>query len=89
LDSSAIIEIEVYKALFPEEVHPTGEVVRGFGVDPEQHPGILSIARVIKVLEDKKNVWLACEVGADTLASQLTVVKGEFFQGERIYNVAH
>jgi serine/threonine protein kinase len=34
-------------------------------------------------------LWLVYEVGSQSLSSILFNVKGEFYKGERIYNVAH
>lgn len=40
-------------------------------------------------MEDKHDFWLVYEVGSKCLGRQLAEVKGEFYKGERIYNVAH
>jgi serine/threonine protein kinase len=48
-----------------------------------------SISRLIDLVEDRNDVWLVYEVGSLPLGKYLTEVKGEFFRGERIYNVAH
>ena len=62
---------------------------RIYGVDPNKMPGVKSIAMLVDVIEDNKDLWLVYEVGSKCLAKQLTEVKGEFHKGERIYRVAH
>ena len=95
LDDSARIEIEVANVLFPMELRDNrsgdedDDYRRIYGVDPAKMPGIRSIAMLVDVVEDNKDLWLIYEVGAKCLAKQLTEVKGEFYKGERIYRVAH
>jgi len=48
-----------------------------------------SIARLIDQLEDRNDFWLVYEVGSHCLSKHLCDVRGEFFRGERIYNVSH
>jgi len=62
---------------------------RGYAVDKTEHPGIMSIARLIDQIEDSKDVWLVYEVGGIPLGKSLCDVKGEFYKGERIYKVQH
>jgi dual specificity tyrosine-phosphorylation-regulated kinase 2/3/4 len=40
-------------------------------------------------VDESKDSWLVYEVGKQALGSLLFDVKGEFFRGERIYNVIH
>jgi len=40
-------------------------------------------------VEDKNDFWLVYEVGSSALGKYLADVKGEFYRGERIYNVSH
>jgi serine/threonine protein kinase len=62
---------------------------RSYALDPEENPGIKSIARLIDQAEDRNDFWLIYEVGAGCLGKHLCEVKGEFYKGERIYNVSH
>jgi hypothetical protein len=41
------------------------------------------------VIEEAKDTWIAYEVGNQPLGKLLFEVKGEFYKGERIYNVTH
>ena len=61
----------------------------GYSIDPAQFPGILKIAKLHAVLDEPKDIWLSYEVGGHSLSSLLFDVKGEFYKGERIYNVSH
>jgi predicted restriction endonuclease len=47
------------------------------------------IARLLTTVEDSKDAWLVYEVGSSPLSKYLFDVKGEFYRGERIYNVMH
>lgn len=95
LDSSAKIEIETLSTLFPMELkdgcdgNKDSDYERGYGIDPDEFPGIRSIARLIDQIEEKNDFWLVYEVGAKSFGKLLTEVKGEFYKGERIYNVQH
>ena len=55
--------------------------------ESEGFPGLANIAALLNVVEDNKDIWLVYEVGASALGSLLFNVKGEFYKGERIYNV--
>lgn len=95
MDNSAKIEIEIGNTLFPLEVKDGCEgdndedFERGYAVEPSEYPGIKSIAKLIDQIEDKHDLWLVYEVGSHCLSKYLADVKGEFYKGERIYNVAH
>jgi len=95
IDKSAVIEIETCNLLFPLQVKDgcegdnDDEFERTYAIDPEDHPGIKSIARLIDQVEDRHDFWLVYEVGASPLGKHLSEVKGEFYRGERIYNVSH
>jgi serine/threonine protein kinase len=95
VDCSAKIEVELGSILFPLQVRadqenlPLQQLERGYAVDPEELPGIKNISRLIDLVEDRQDVWLVYEVGAQPLGKCLAEVKGEFFRGERIYNVSH
>ena len=65
------------------------EFERTYAIDPALHPGMKSIARLIDQIEDKQDLWLVYEVGSHSLSRHLADVKGEFYKGERIYNVSH
>ena len=65
------------------------EFERNYAIDPSIHPGMKSIARLISHVEDKNDFWLVYEVGSSCLSKYLCEVKGEFYKGERIYNVSH
>jgi serine/threonine protein kinase len=60
-----------------------------YALDPLKNPGIKSIARLLNQVDEVKDFWLVYEVGSEPLGKHLTEVKGEFYKGERIYNVAH
>ena len=60
-----------------------------YALDPTKNPGIKSIARLLNQVDEAKDFWLVYEVGSEPLGKHLTEVKGEFYKGERIYNVAH
>lgn len=80
MDASAKVEIKVGQQLFKS----------GKGkLDPRQFPGIESIAKLFDTIEEPKDVWLVYEVGASPLSKHMFDVKGEFYRGERIYNVNH
>lgn len=53
------------------------------------HPGLRHISKLLQIIDDAKDIWLAYEVGAQPLGKHLFDVKGEFFHGERIYSVIH
>jgi len=95
LDNSAIVEIETGNILFPLEVKDgcegdtSDEFERNYALDPAEFPGMRSISKLIDTIEDRHDLWLVYEVGSACLGSLLHTVKGEFYKGERIYNVAH
>lgn len=74
-DNSALIEQQMAEQLFDGK--------------NDKHPGLKSIARLLQVIEETKDVWLAYEVGKSPLTKHLFHVKGEFYRGERIYSVLH
>ena len=74
MDNSAKVEIKIYNQLYAGTSH---------------HIGLSSIARLLSVVEENKDSWLVYEVGKQALGSLMFDVKGEFFRGERIYNVFH
>ena len=52
--------------------------------------GIENICRLLKCCEDKKDCWLIYEVcKGQTMNEGMFNVKGEFYNGERIYMVHH
>lgn len=73
LDPSARVEAHVSELLF----------------NGSSHKGLNSIAKLFQVIEEPKDSWLVYEVGAAPFSKHLFEVKGEFFHGERIYNVRH
>ena len=95
LDNSALIEIETGNTLFPLAVkdgcegNNDDEFERVDGVDSSQYPGIRSIAKLLDQIEERHDLWLVYELGGKCLGKILAEVKGEFYKGERIYNVAH
>lgn len=62
---------------------------RTYAIDPELHPGMKSIARLIDQVDERADFWLVYEVGSHCLGKHLCEVKGEFYKGERIYNCSH
>ena len=95
LENSAKIEIEVGNTLFPlmlkdgRDGAADSDYERGYAVSYQESPGIRSIARLIDQIDDKNDLWLVYEVGANCLTKHLSEVKGEFYKGERIYRVQH
>ena len=85
LDQTARVEVAFGRALFPKL--PGGKT--SYGLDPQEYPGIKSIAKLIEDVEEAKDYWLVYEVGSHSLSKHLFEVKGEFFKGERIYHVQH
>ncbi len=73
LDHSARVEMQVSEILFHNNVHK----------------GLNSIAKLLQTIEEPKDTWLVFEVGASPFSKHLFDVKGEFFHGERVYNVKH
>lgn len=63
------------------------EFKRNYALDPIEFPGIKSICKLIDIIDDKHDLWLAYEVGSACMSKILHEVKGEFFKGERVYNV--
>jgi hypothetical protein len=53
----------------------------------EDHPGIISLCRMFKALEDKSDLWLVFELCGQPLSKILFKQKGTFYKGERIYEV--
>jgi len=48
-----------------------------------------NIAKILDYSIQAKDVWIVYELGNQSLGKLLFDVKGEFFKGERIYNVGH
>lgn len=94
-DSTAVNEIEIGNLMFPMQVKDgcegdnDDEFERGFALDAEAYPGIKNISKLLDVIDEKQDLWLVYEVGADCLSRHLHEVKGESFKGERIYNITH
>lgn len=44
---------------------------------------------MLDIVEDKQDFWLVYELGGPNLTKNLFDVKGEFYQGERIYYIHH
>jgi hypothetical protein len=95
IDSSALNEIETGNLMFPLQVKDgyegdnSDEFERGYAFDFDDMPGIMSIAKLLDQIEDKQDLWLIYEVGSKCLSKLLHEVKGEFYKGERIYQVKH
>lgn len=51
------------------------------------HPGLMSICRMYGMQEDKNDLWLIFELCGRPLSKILLQTKGQFFKGERIYEV--
>ena len=62
---------------------------RNYSLDPEVYPGIRNISKLMDIIDDKNDLWLVYELGSQCLSKVLHEVKGEFFRGERLYNVLH
>lgn len=65
------------------------EFERVFALDPENFPGIKNISKLMDIIDDKSDLWLVYELGSACLGKVLHEVKGEFFRGERLYNIQH
>lgn len=52
-------------------------------------PGIESLCTLIDSQEDKQDLWMVFELCGQSLSKVLFKTKGEFYQGERIYEVIH
>lgn len=53
----------------------------------KQHPGIDSICKLLDSFEDNKDFWLVFELCGKPLSKLLYSTKGQFFKGQRIYEV--
>lgn len=73
--SSAKVETEIFDAL---DQKVTGN-----------HKGHNFISHLTDQINEPKDLWLAYEVGGNSLSKMLFDVKGEFHNGERIYFVNH
>ena len=51
------------------------------------HPGLKSICKLLDSVEDKGDIWLIYEVCGKPLSKLLYSQKGQFYKGERIYEV--
>lgn len=54
-----------------------------------QNPGINSLCKLLDSKEDKSDLWLVFELCGKPLSKTIFDVKGEFYKGERIYQVLH
>ncbi len=52
-----------------------------------KYTGIKHITKLLDLIETNKDIWLVYELGGDTLSKQISNIKGEFFKGERMYNI--
>lgn len=57
--------------------------------DQKQLPGLKMISKLLNFIEEQKDFWLVYELGSAPLSKHLFEVKGEFYKGERIYNIQH
>lgn len=76
-DESSDNEIQIHK------------IFKNFEAKKESHPGFNCITKLKNTVEDSKDRWLLYELGGNCLTKELFDVKGEFFKGERIYQVKH
>ncbi|CDW87876.1 protein kinase domain containing protein [Stylonychia lemnae] len=54
-----------------------------------QNPGISSLCKLFDSKDDKQDLWLVFELCGKPLSKTMFDVKGEFYKGERIYQVLH
>ncbi|KAM3135867.1 hypothetical protein pb186bvf_011996 [Paramecium bursaria] len=47
----------------------------------------LHVVKILNVEQTNKDIWIVQELGGKTLSKQLHTMKGEFYQGERVYAV--
>jgi hypothetical protein len=52
------------------------------------HPGVGSLCMLLAHQEDKHDLWLVYELCGQPLNKVLYKTKGQFFNGERIYEVS-
>ena len=78
---SARTESAVCRALFDKGGKPR--------MNEEEFPGVNSIAALVDEIDERNDFWLVYEVGGPSLSKALFEVKGEFYKGERIYNVTY
>jgi len=74
-DTSALVELQVQKRI---------------KTVADSHAGMAHVGLLMDCVEDKKDVWLVYELcEGKNLNEALFEVKGEFYKGERIYEVKH
>ncbi|EQC26263.1 CILIATE-C4 protein kinase [Saprolegnia diclina VS20] len=52
-------------------------------------PQLECIAQLYRVIETKHDLWLLFEQGGETLHNMLFEIKGDFYQGSRVYKILH
>ena len=53
----------------------------------EGHPGLKSLCKLLDSQEDKHDLWIIYELCGKPLSKMLFQTKGQFYRGERIYEV--
>ena len=51
--------------------------------------GLKCISKLINSQSDNKDIWLAYELGGNSLSKELFEIRGEFYNNERIYKIEH
>lgn len=51
------------------------------------HPGLNTFCKMLDDVEDKSDLWVVYELGGKPLSKLLMQTKGQFYRGERIYEV--
>jgi len=51
------------------------------------HPGLNSLCKMLDSQEDKHDLWIVYELCGKPLSKMLFQTKGQFYRGERIYEV--
>lgn len=53
----------------------------------KDHPGLSTFCKMLDNVEDKTDLWVVYELGGKPISKLLMQTKGQFYRGERIYEV--
>jgi len=77
---SGLAEIKVHRLFYNIITGQPHSVYAG-------HPGLNSLCKMLDSQEDKHDLWIVYELCGKPLSKMLFQTKGQFFRGERIYEV--